>query len=68
MITLYTTHCPQCNVLEKKLVDAGIEFEVNDSVDELIARGFQAAPQLEIAEEHYLNFPAAVKWINAQKG
>jgi hypothetical protein len=26
-IVLYTTHCPKCRVLEKKLSDKGVKFE-----------------------------------------
>ena len=34
MITLYTIDCPKCKVLEKKLREKDIPFEINkDSVD-----------------------------------
>ena len=33
MVTLYTTHCPKCNVLEKKLDKKKIEYTLVDDFD-----------------------------------
>ena len=67
MITLYSTHCPKCNVLEKKLEKKGIEFELNDKFDvqELINKGFSTAPILQVDDE-YMTFEKANKWLNEQ--
>ena len=35
-IVVYTIHCPQCNILEKKLQLAGIEYSVVDDREVLI--------------------------------
>lgn len=35
MITLFTTHCPQCNVLEKKLREKNIDFKLVDNEEEV---------------------------------
>lgn len=40
MITLYSTNCPRCMVLEKKLAAAGIEYTINNDVDEMLSLGF----------------------------
>lgn len=62
MITLYTTHCPKCKVIEKKLAQKGIEYtEVTDK-DEMINRGFKSAPVLEV-DGKMLNFGDANRWI-----
>lgn len=66
MITLYSTHCPQCRALEMKLSKAKIEYEVCDDVEYMNQRGFQAAPMLETPDGTF-NFSQAVKWVNAQK-
>ena len=34
-IVVYSTHCPQCKVLEKKLQMAGIEFTICDDMDKM---------------------------------
>jgi glutaredoxin len=64
MITLYSTNCPRCKILEEKLQKKGIEFEVNSDVRELIDLGYRSAPILKIDNEFY-DFGGAVKWVNA---
>ena len=66
MIKLYSTHCPQCNALEMKLNKAGIVYEICDDKELMAARGFKAAPVLEIGDE-VLNFSQAIKWVNSQR-
>lgn len=65
MVILYTTHCPRCNVLEKKLIQKGIEFEAKTDFDmeEMVNKGFSSAPLLEV-EGEIMNFTEANKWIN----
>ena len=63
MITLYSTGCPQCNVLEKKLDSAHIQYVVDEDVATMIAKGFQSAPMLEVDGE-IMNFVEAVRWVN----
>lgn len=52
MVKLYSTHCPKCNVLEKKLKENNIEFEIIDNIDDVIAFGREhdknTAPLLDI--------------------
>lgn len=66
MIKLYSTHCPQCKTLETKLERAGIEYEICDDREEMLARGFKAAPILE-TEDSVMNFSQAIKWVNSKK-
>lgn len=62
-ITLYSTHCPKCQVLEKKLTKAGIDFSVCDDVNFMREQGWTSAPMLEVNGE-IMDFHAAVAWIN----
>lgn len=62
-VILYTTGCPKCNVLHKKLEDSGIEFGVSTDVDLMLSKGFQSAPILEVDGEA-LTFKEAIDWIN----
>lgn len=64
-ITLYTTNCPQCRILESKLKDANINFEVVNDVDLMIQKGFMMAPVLEVDGVAH-SFKEAVKWIGEQ--
>ncbi len=65
MNILYTTHCPKCRVLESKLNDKGLPYTVIDDMDEMVAKGFQAAPILEVNGEA-MEFGEAIKWVGAQ--
>lgn len=67
MVVLYSTDCPRCIVLEKKLAQKGIEFEKNMTFDkrEMIAKGFASAPLLEV-DGQIMKFEDAVKWVNEQ--
>ena len=65
MVTLYTTHCPKCNVLTKKLDSAGIEYNLVDDVGEMIDEGIMTAPVLEVDGEK-MDYKQAVDWVNEQ--
>ena len=65
MVTLYTTHCPRCQVLEKKLQDKDIGYTVVDDEDTIIDRGFMTVPILDVDGETF-DFGRAVKWIGEQ--
>lgn len=65
MIIFYSTHCPKCNVLEKKLKDKGVEYtEIND-IKVMLNKGIASVPVLEI-EGVFYDFKQAVEWIRKQ--
>lgn len=63
MITLYTTHCPKCRVLEAKLNQKGIEYQENTDIDYMSSLGIMSVPVLEVDGE-LLDFVTANNWIN----
>ncbi len=63
MVTLYSTHCPKCVILEKKLNQKEIEYQVVDDVDLMEEKGFLSLPMLEV-EGATLDFGEAVRWVN----
>jgi deoxycytidylate deaminase len=63
MITLYSTHCPKCKILEKKLNDANIEYIVCDDREFMSQKGFDFMPVLEV-DSQIMGFGEAVKWVN----
>lgn len=65
-IILYSTGCPKCNVLKKKLEMRGIEYEESGDIDFLIERGIMQAPVLNV-NGVLLDFVEANKWINDWK-
>lgn len=65
MVTLYSTGCPRCKVLEKKLTQKNIEFELKTDFDvsAFLEKGFSSVPLLEVGGE-ILTFEKANQWIN----
>lgn len=65
-VTLYSTHCPKCNILSQKLKSLNIKYnEIND-INIMIDKGFVSAPMLEVDNE-IMDFTNAIKWINERK-
>ena len=58
-VILYSTGCPKCQVLKKKLDAAGISYTVITDVDEMLALGIKSAPMLE-ADGRLMDFSGAL--------
>ena len=67
-ITLYSNDCPRCRVLEKKLEQKKIDFEVNKSLEDILEIAskvnMSSAPLLEVDGE-VMGFEQANKYINS---
>lgn len=63
-VILYSTGCSKCSVLEKKLNNANIDFEVSDNVKIPMKQGFFSAPVLDV-DGTMMDFSAAVNWVNS---
>jgi len=63
MIKLYSTNCPRCHVLQKKLDAKNIQYEIHTDREEMINLGLKNAPALEIEEGTLLDFGEAIKWV-----
>ena len=63
MVTLYTTHCPKCRVLEAKLNKKGIEYQENTDIEYMSSLGIMSVPVLEV-DGKLLDFTTANNWIN----
>lgn len=66
-VILYTTHCPKCEVLTKKLDSAEVEYSVCDDVNVMSEKGFLSAPILEVDGDPLI-FKEAVDWVNGGAG
>ena len=65
-VTLYSTNCPRCVILETKLKQKNIKYLVKNSeedLQELFDEGFREMPVLEVDNTKY-TFGEAVKMIN----
>lgn len=61
-IILYSTHCPKCTILEKKLKDKGVTYDEVNDVDYMVKLGFTEVPML-VVNDRIMGFNEAVKWI-----
>lgn len=63
-IILYSTGCPKCNVLKKKLQQKGILYkEVND-VELMKKKGYLSVPVLEVNGKS-MNFKKVMEYVNS---
>lgn len=62
-VILYSTGCPKCRVLKKKLTDKHIIFEENNSVEEMESLGLVEVPALSV-DGDLLEFSKAIQWVN----
>ena len=65
-VILYSTKCPRCNVLERKLSSSNIEFQLVEDEDLMIEKGFVESPMMEVDGE-IMNFKKAIEWVNKQQ-
>ncbi len=63
-IVLYSTHCPKCTILEKKLQMRGLKYKVETDVDKMVEMGFRSAPTLEVNGIR-MDFMAAIRWLGS---
>lgn len=63
MITLYSTHCPKCRILERKLQEKHIVYDEVNDVQVMVEKGMTEAPMLQI-DGVALNFSEAIAWLN----
>ena len=66
-LTLFTTGCPKCIILKKKLEQKEIAYEENTNVDEMRQLGINEVPVLTVNGD-LLSFKEANKWINSREG
>ena len=62
-VVLYSTHCPRCCVLEKKLQQKNISYEEVNDVEIMKEKGYLSVPVLEV-DGTSMDFKTASNWIN----
>ena len=62
-VVLYSTHCPKCNVLEKKLKKKNISYEEINNIEVMKEKGYLTVPILEV-DGTSMDFKTASDWIN----
>lgn len=65
-IILYSTGCPKCNVLQKKLDAAKIPYSVCTDISTMRCLGILEAPKLQV-DGKLMSFAEAVNWVSGKK-
>lgn len=66
-VILYSTDCPKCKVLESKLKEKNIAFDLvtgEEAINSIQEKGYMTAPLLSV-DDDTMDFGKAVKWVNA---
>lgn len=63
MIVLYSTGCPKCNILTKKLNQKNISYEEINDIEIMKEKGYLTVPVLEV-DGTSMDFTTANNWIN----
>lgn len=64
-IVLYSTGCPKCRILEKKLEQKQVDFTLGN-IQEVVDLGYLSAPVLKV-DNDYLDFSQAVKYLQERR-
>lgn len=62
-IVLYSTKCPKCIILEKKLKAKNIIYEEVNDIEVMKEKGFLTVPILEV-DGVSMDFKKASEWVN----
>lgn len=62
-IVLYSTGCPQCNMLKRLLDSKGVNYIVNNDVRDMMRLGLTSVPYLSIDGELF-DCAESFAWIN----
>lgn len=63
-VVLYSTHCPKCNVLEKKLKQKNISYEEVNNIEEMKEKGYLSIPVLEV-DGVSMDFKTAFNYVES---
>lgn len=47
-VILYSTGCPMCKMVEEKLKNKGVLFEINSNIEEMRKKGITHVPVAEV--------------------
>lgn len=62
-VVLYSTGCPKCIILEKKMEQKNIKYIKNTDVDLMQEMGFTSLPMLDV-DGNIMDFKSAITWVN----
>jgi len=68
MIRLYSTGCPNCNILKKMIENKEISYIEETDVNKIISLGITEVPAIMLENKKILNYQEAKKWLSSMEG
>ena len=65
-VVLYSTGCPKCKILKKKLDAAGLLYAECNDTEAMLAAGFTEVPMLQINCGKAMTFGETVRWLEGK--
>ncbi len=62
-VILYSTGCPKCKILEKKLNEKNVTYTNVSDVETMLSMGLSTVPMLEV-DGDMMKFSDAIKFVN----
>lgn len=62
MVTLYSTNCPKCKIIEAKLKQLGFEYKVITNIEEMKTLGITTAPVMCVDNKKY-DFNNSIRYL-----
>jgi len=62
-ITLYTTSCPNCKILEKLLEIKKVKYNIITDTQLMVEMGFLSVPQLKV-DDILMDYNSAKVWVS----
>lgn len=66
-ITVYSTGCPRCGVLKKKLEMQGFSYKEESNIEVMTKLGMTSAPGMSVDGGKVMNFNEAVRWLKGHQ-
>lgn len=66
MIKVYSTGCPKCRVLLKKLDKNDIKYQVVSDMAEMKSLNITTIPMILLENGNFMNFNESIEWLKEQ--
>ena len=64
MVNFFTTGCPKCKVLKRKMDNKGIPYNIVTDIEVMISLGLDSVPAIQTEDGKIMEFSEAIKWVN----
>lgn len=65
MVILYSTHCPMCSLVERKLKEKGVKYKECNDVTEIMKLGYTHVPLLKVDNKLFTDIKDILREIES---